>query len=268
MGRRLNRFPYHVQTLKPTIHRRFITDTPPYSFLKIQSWLITRQILHMKPSMSLKKKLNGLPTMPSGPIHIQPDRIPFEPSVEIFQTAHKPLSVPSRPSHKAIATQKRRYPPEDIQPLAMLARGRDLEPVSFSCPSHPYARMEGEARFILKHDRFPGAQSLQFFLKPDETSSHPLFVPEVTNNSLVSAGTPIDASAPGPDVPSALFRTAASSVPPAWDRPIVRDSARTSKGTSPSVIAMCAESSASDEQGDRVSWGVRMPSTPFRSPCA
>ena len=267
MGHRLNRFPYHVQTLKPTVRRRFITDTTPYSFLKIQPRLVTRQVLHMKPRMSLKKKLNGLATMPSGPIHIQPDPILFEPPIEIFQTAHKPLSVPLRPSHKAIAAQKRRYPPEDIQPLAMLTCGRDLEPFSFSCPPHPYTRMEGEARFILKHDRFLGAQSLQFFLTPDETASHPLFVPEDMNNWPVSAGIPIDASTPGPDEPSALSRTAASGVPPAWDRPIALDSARTPKGTSPSVLVMRAESSASGEQADRVSWGVRMSSTPFRSPC-
>ena len=163
MSRHLNRFPYYVQTLKPTIRRGFITNTTPYSFLKIQPWLITRQILHMKPLMSLKENLNCFAAMPSGPIHIQPNRIPFEPPVEVFQTAHKSLSVPLRPSHKPGATNKGCYPPEDIQPLAMLARRRYLEPLSFSCPPHPYTSMEGEARFILEYDRFPGTQGPQFF---------------------------------------------------------------------------------------------------------
>jgi hypothetical protein len=268
MSRHLNRFPYHVQTLKPTIRRGFITNTTPYPFLKIQPGLITRQILHMKPLMSLKEKLNCFATMPSGSIHIQQNPIPFEPPVEVFQTAHKSLSVPLRPSHKPAPTKTRGYPPEDIQPLAMLARGRYLEPLSFSCPPHPYTGMEGEARFILKHDRFPGTQDLQFFLKSDETASHPLFAPEDTNNSPVSAGILIDASMLGPGEPSALSRTAASGVPPAWDRPIAPDSARTPKGTFPSVLVMFDVSLGSNEPDDQVSWGVRMPSTPVRSPCA
>ena len=125
----------------------------------------------MQPLMSLKRKLNGLATMPSGPIHIQPDPIPFEPPVQVFQTAHKPLSVPLRPPHKAGATQKRCYPPKYIQPLAMLICGRYLEPFSFSCPPNPYTGMEGEARFILEYDRFLGTQGLQFFFTSAQTSS-------------------------------------------------------------------------------------------------
>ena len=221
----------------------------------------------MKPRMNLKEKLNCFATMPSGPIHIQPNRIPFEPPVEISQTAHKTLSVPLRPSHKPAPTETRGYTPEDIQPLAMLARGRYLEPLSFSCPPHPHTRMEGEACFILEYDRFPGSQSLQFF-KVRQNRSHHLFAPEDTNNWPVSAGTPVDASTPEPDEPSALSRTAASGVPPAWDRPITPDSARTPKETSPSVHAMSDISLGSNEQDDQVPLGVRMSSTPARSPCA
>lgn len=140
MSRYLNRLPDRVKTLKPTIRRGFITNTTPYPFLEIQPRLITRQILHMKPLMSLKEKLNGLTTMPSGTIHIQPDRIPFEPPVQVSQTAHKPLSVPLRPPHKSIPAQKRRYPSKDVQPLTMLTCGRYLKPFSFSCPPDPSIR--------------------------------------------------------------------------------------------------------------------------------
>ena len=124
--------------------------------------------------------------------------------------------------------------------------------------------MEGEARFILEYDRFLGAQGLQFFLTPDESLSHPLFAPEDTNNSPVSAYTPIDASTPGPGELSALSQTAASGAPPAWGRPIAPDSAQTPKETFPSVLAVLDVVSQLEEQDDQVSWKVQEPSTPVR----
>jgi hypothetical protein len=261
MSRRLNRFPYRIQTLKPPLRRGFIANTTPNSFLEIQPGLVARQVLHMQPTMGLTKHFHRFTPMPSGPIHIQPDRIPFEPPIELAQAAHEPFSVPLRPPHKPGTTKKRRYPSENVQPLAMLARRRYFEPFSLSCPPHPDTGMEGETRFILKHDRFSGAQGLQFFLAPDENALHPLFEPEDTNNWPVSTDTPVDASTPGPGAPSGLSHTAVSDAQRGLGHPSVPGSDRTPSETFPSVLVILDISSGSDERDDQASWEVPTPST-------
>lgn len=261
MSRHSNRFPYRVKALKPPIRRGFIANTTPDPFLKIQPGLITRQILHMQPTMSLEEQVNDLTPVPSSSVHTQPDRIPFQPPIKFAKTPHEPLPVPLRPPHEPRTTKKRRYPSENVQPLPMLAGGRYLEPFSSWCPPHPDTGMEGEARFILKHYRFTGPQGLQFFLTPAQTASHPPFVPEDTNNWPVSADTPIDASTPGPGAPSALSHTGVSDARRGLGHPTVPGSARTPSETFPGVLVILDVSWGSDEQDDPASWGVPRPST-------
>ena len=152
--------------------------------------------------MRLNKKFYLFSSMPSGSIDIQPDRIPWEPLIEMLQATEESFSISLRQPHKALSTQQRSYPAEDIEPLAVLAGGRDPKPFSSLCPTDPQTRMQGETGLVLKDDRLSGSQGPQFFLTICGTSCFLRPGPASRNSWLSSNDTLIDASNIGPDGPA------------------------------------------------------------------
>jgi hypothetical protein len=219
MRRFLNCFPDHFQILEPPIGGGFVADLTPNPLLHIQSRLITRQISQADPSMLPKKEIYFLPSMPSRPVHIQPQRIPPQSSIQLFQTIQKPFPVPLRLPQYPFPPQQGSHPPKNIQPLTMLTRGRNPQPFAPLGPTPTQTRMQRKSRLILKYDRLLRSQRTEFFLRPAEISWHPRPWPADRYNWPVSNDTPPGASNSAPAEPLALSQTVAANEPPRSDHP-------------------------------------------------
>ena len=166
----MNGVPNMIETLKPTVRRGFIPHLTPDPLLGVEPGLIRRQEPETKAPMCSYKKINLLPLMPSGSVYIQPDRRAAQLATKMLQASNKSFSVSVRPSDHTPSARKRSNPSKQIQPLAMLARRRNTQPSSPSCPSYPQTRVQRKSRFVLKDDGFLRAQTSEFFLTPDESA--------------------------------------------------------------------------------------------------
>ena len=198
----MNRFPGRIQAFKPAIGSCLIADLTPEAFLQVQAGLVRWQILQAQPDMCLKKEFHLFSSMPAGSIDIQPDRIPFEPLIEMLEAAQESFSIPLRQPHEALSTQERGHPAEDIEPLAMLAGGRDAKPFPSLGPTDSQTRMGRETGFVLKDEGLRGSQGPQFFLTICGTACFLRPGPGGRNSWLASVDTLIGASNIGPDGPS------------------------------------------------------------------
>ena len=238
MRRFLNCFPDHFQIFEPSIRGGFVADLTPNPLLHIQSRLITRQISQTDPSMLPKKNIHFLPSMPSCPIHIQPQRIPPQSSIQMPQTIQKTFPVPLRLSQYPFSPQQGGNPPKYIQPFTVLTRGRNPQPLSPLGPTPTQTRMQRKSRLILKYDRLLRPQRAEFFLRPAETSWHPRLWPANRYNWPVSNDTPSGASNSAPAEPLALLQIAAANEPPRWDHPNATALNQNPTGISPSVARL------------------------------
>lgn len=183
------------------------------------------------------------------------------------ETPQESFSVPFRQPHHAPSTQQGGDPAEDIESLAMLARGGDTKPLSFLGPTHPNTRMQGEARLVLENNRLIRSQSPEFFLTPCGISSCPWLVPEDRNNSPVSGDTPIDASSTVPGEPSALSQSDVSGERQGSDHPIGPDLAPARKGASPNPLPVPDEPRGLNARGGPAFSSAVTPLPPPRLPC-
>jgi hypothetical protein len=257
-----------IQTLKPLVCRRLIANLAPDSLLNVQSRLITGQVLQVQSHVALDKELNFLSPMPSGSIHIEPNRITTKSLIEVPQTLKESFPIALRPLHHSPSSKQRSHPSKQIQPLPMLARRWNTQPLSHLRPPNPEPRMQCKTRFILKDDRLPRSQGVQFFLTPGEIAWPLRCGLEGTNTQPVSVDNPTDASRTEPAEPSGLFQNDASGGPLMWGRPNELGSAQIPKGTALSGLPILDAPWELSEPDAPVALLVPEPSAPVRSPCA
>jgi hypothetical protein len=232
----LNGVPNKIETFEPTIRRSLIPHLTPDPFLGIEPGLVRRQVPEAKAPVCSYKEVNILPFMPSGPVYIQPDRIAAQRAAKMLQAGNKPFSVSVRPPDRSPSTRKRGNPSKQIQPLAMLARRRNTQPLPPLCPSYPQTGMQRKPRFVFKDDDLLGTQSPEFFLRPYESAWPLRSWPEDMYNLPASVYTLTGASRTEPDEPSRLSQTDASDGPRGWGHPIGPAVARMPKETSPGLL--------------------------------
>lgn len=218
------RFPGSFKTFEPLISGRFVAHFTPKSLLHIQTRLIRWPVPQAKFSVGLDKDFHLLPSMSPGSIHIKPNLEAPQMPIKMLQTFHKVPLIPSRGPDQSLSTQQGSHPAKDIEPFLVLTGGGDTQSLPLLRPTDPQARVQREPRFILKHNRLINSQGAKFFLTPCGIVPHPPTVPEDTNNWPALGDTPVDASNIEPDVPSALFQSAALSAPPKSGHPNAPDS--------------------------------------------
>gem|GEM_PF-1009559 len=267
-GGSLNPKPDIIQTLKPLVCRRLIANLTPDSLLNIQSWLITGQVLQVQPHVALDKELNFLSPMPSGSIHIEPNRITTKSLIEVLQTLKEPFPIALRPSYHSPSSEQWSHPAKQIQPLPMLTRRWNTQTPSHLRPPNPEPRMQRKTRFILKDARLPRSQGVQFFLRPGKIAWPLRCGLEGTNTQPVSVDTPAGASRTEPAEPSTLFQNDASGGPLMWGRPNELGSTQTPKGSGLSGLPIADAPWGLNEPDAPVALLVPAPSAPVRSPCA
>lgn len=268
MSRRDHSLPGDLQGLKPAVRSGLVAYLSPDAFLHIETGLVAGQVLDSESSMSAEKLLDLHAHMPAGSVHVEPDRIAPEPLAHLPQAIEKSRSIPTRGSHQPRSPQQGCDPPEDVQPMAMLAGGRDSKPLAPFSPSPTETWMQAEARFVLKDYGLSRSQFPEFFLTSSETSSLPWLVLEYTNNWHASAGIRADASNSGPAVPAALCHTGAPDAEPGSARPIGLGSTRTQMATSPGLPRVSFESLRSAVRVDLAGLSASKPQGLLRLLCA
>jgi len=268
MGGSLNSVPNKIETFEPAIRGSLIPHLMPDPLLGVEARLIRGQKAEMKAGMRLYKEIDLFPLMPSGPVYIEPDREASQVAAKMFQTSKESFPVSVRPSDHPPSAQKRGNPSKEIQPLAMLARRRNLKPSSPFCPSYPQTRVQRKPRFILKDDGFLRAQRSEFFLTPYESAWPLRSSPEDTYSLPASVDSLTGASRTEPDEPSGLSRTDASDAPQGWGRPIGPDGARMPREISPDPLPAAFAPLASSAAGALVASRAPGPLPPDRLPGA
>ncbi len=202
--------PNNIQAFKPAVCGCFIPNASPDPLLAVKAGLIRWQIIQMKATMSLQESQNGFSTMPAGSVHIQKYPITSELFVERLQDLKKTFAIAFGCSDKTVSTQKRRHPSRDIEPLGMLARGRDSQTNTFLCPAPAKFGMKRKTGLVLKDNSFTRSQILKFFLKLSRIDGLGISWPEDKHDRRVSTDTPTGASTSGLGGPSKRFQSAAS----------------------------------------------------------
>ena len=264
----MNSIPDQIQIIKPSIGSHLIADLAPNPFLEVQAWLIRWQILQTQTFMSLNKKIDFLPSMPSCPIHIKPDGMPLEPAIHLFQRVKEPFPVSLRPSHQALTPEQGSHPAKEVKALMMLASRRDPKPLAGPGPAHAQTRMKRKSGFILKNNGFSRTQRLDFFLRPDQTAWPLRFVLEGKCSQPASSGNPTGASKIGPGEPSKLSQNAASGEPPRSGHPIGLGLIHTRLEVFPDVLPVRGASWKSNGLDGPVFSPVLKTLAPVRSLCA
>jgi hypothetical protein len=268
MGSPLHLNPDIIQSFKPLIRRRLIANLTPDTLLKIQPGLITGQVLHMQSPVCLNETVNRVSLMPSRPIHIEPNRITTKPLVQVTQTPKESLPVTAGVVHHAPTSKQRSHPSKHIQPLPMLTRGGNTQPLPNLRPPNAKSRMKGKPCFILKDNRLPRLQGLKFFLKSGEIAWPLRCALEDTNTRPVSADILTGASKTGPVELSALSQTGALSGPLMWGHPTEPDSAQTLKVTALSDLPIPVAPWELSERDAPVALSVPESLALARLPCA
>ena len=195
--------------------------------------------------MCLKEEVDGFSFVPAGSIHIKPDRITPNSSVEVTQDLHETLPVSSLCSNHPEASQKRRHPPRQIKTLLVLARRRDAKTMSSLDPPPSQPGMQAKPRLILKNYCLPRPQILKFFLTPAETASPLPPGLEDTNNWLVLSDIPAGASISGPAALSSSIHTDVLGVRRGWDHPIESGLSQNPAATVLNAVPLLGRSGAS-----------------------
>jgi len=165
-----NSCPDGSEILKPAVGRRFVAHAAPDPLLGIQAWLVTRQVVEAETGMGLQEPLDLLPSMPAGPVHIEPDRVARQSAMEMPEGLQEPGSIAAGRFHHAVATQEGGHPPREIEPLPMLTGGGDPQALPPFRPAPAHAGVQGEPGLILEDDGLLRVQLREFFLAPAESA--------------------------------------------------------------------------------------------------
>ena len=84
-----------LQSFKPAIGRGLKANLTPNSFLRVQTRLVRRQVVQMQSPMSAEKLFHRRPLMPTGAVHIEPDRMTLQQPVEVLQRLQEGFLVSS-----------------------------------------------------------------------------------------------------------------------------------------------------------------------------
>lgn len=258
--------PNNIQIFKPAVSGRFIANTSPDPLLAVKAGLIRRQIIQVKSPMSLQKLKNRISPMPAGPVHIQEYPVTSKFFVKRFQDFEKAFAIAFGCSDKTVPAKKRRHPSRDIEPLGMLACGRDFQTDTFFCPAPAKFGMKRKTGLILKNDGFTRSQILEFFLKFSRIDGLGISWPGDKHDRRVSTRNPTDASTSGLGEPLERFRSAASNESQVLAHPIEFSEDRIDSGTSLSARLALDAPLPSNELA--VQDGVLVPGllNPFRLP--
>jgi hypothetical protein len=202
--------------------------------------------------MADDKFLDFLTLMPRSSIHINPNFVAFESIPYMPQNVQKALTITFRGSNNSAFAHKRRYPAREIQPLAMLAGGKNLKGLTSFGPAPAQSRMQTKACLILENNGLFWLKVSQFFLTTVENAWHPQNELERRHSLHASSYNPTDASNFGLGEPSNSPRNTFSNVQRAWGRPNQPGANQTPEDFSEDDPPILQQALGSVAQGDQL----------------
>lgn len=186
------------------------------SLFRIQTCLLTKQIIPLLYALR-KKNTQFFSLIPLKPIHIQPQGITLQSSIQLPQTIQKYFLIPLRLPQGSFPLQQRGYRSKKIQSLTMLARGRNPKPFSPLAPTQTKSRIRRKIRFFLINKHLVGLLKRKFFLPVNETSWLAWSWPANKNNWPFSNDTQTGVPKSAPAEHLFQFRKDALNKPAIWD---------------------------------------------------
>ena len=232
MSRLLDTAPDTIQSLEPSVGCCLVTNLSPNTLLNIQTRLIRRQVFQFQTFMSFEESPDFFSLVPTGSIDIQPNRVTSELAIEMSQTLQKSLPIAFGNTDHPLTSQQGSYPAKYIQPFAVLTGRGDSQSLSSFSPTSTCTGMQTKSRFILKNQRFPRPQTIEFFLKLFGISEHPWHGPVNTNNYPASLYTQADVANVGLGEFLSLSQADALNAQPTSAHPNELDSTQTPTATS------------------------------------
>ncbi len=182
--------PDGIELGEPPIGRRLVSNAAPDPLLGVQAGLVPREIVEPEARVGPEEVVHRVALVPAGAIDVEPNRVAAQPPVELAERLEKPGPVAVRKAEDPAATEERRHPPPEVEPGAVLARGRDAKPLAGLAPPAPQTGVEGEAGLILEGDGVVRAECLEFFLAGAGTPALRWPGPGGSCNWPASAGSP------------------------------------------------------------------------------
>ena len=158
-----DRVPNGIERLAPTIRGRLVSHAAPDPFLGIEPRLVGWEIAQVQARMGLEELDDLIAAMPDSAIDVPPNRVAAQSPIEMPEHDQKPQPIAPRCFHQPVPTQQGGHPPRAIEPLPMLAGGKDPQPLPAAGPAPAPARVQGEAGLIWEHDGLAGPQPPEFF---------------------------------------------------------------------------------------------------------
>ena len=254
-----------VETVEPDVAGNLVPALSPDAFLFIERWLVRRQVFKVNSGMVAEKETELLTFVPFCAIHIELDGVTSERSEHMLEDQQESFPVSLGSTYEPFPPQHRGHPSGKVEPLVVLAGGRNSETLALFGPTPAEAGMKAEASLILKDNRLIDLELAEFFLTADESPWRPLPLPEGKRSLLVSDCSPGDAASIGPGVPST-----ARPVPVSGGSPVSAHPRRLSAGqilaaSFPSLAVIDASIQVSVDQGDRAVAWVPSPGHPLDS---
>lgn len=245
-----------VETVEPDVAGNFVSALSPNAFLLIECWLVRRQVFKVNSGMVPEKELNLLTFVPFCAIHIEVDGITSERSEHMLQDLQESLPVPLLGTYESFSPQQRGHPSRQVEPLPVLAGGRNPETLTLLGPTSAEAGMKAETGLILKDDRFVDFESAEFFLTAGENRRRPWPVPEDKRSLPVSDCNPSDATSIEPDVPSRARQAPALDESPGSAHPRQLSAGQTPAASFLNLAVIAASTQVSVDPDDLVvAWG-------------
>ena len=135
--------------------RPFVAQLAPDSFLRIEPWLVGRQVFHLDLGMGRQVLLDPRSPMPARSVHEQMQDLSLPPSSQAGQPGEETLRIAPRRAHHPLPTFQGGHPAKDIQASPMVAGRGDAEGLAASRPHPADPRVFGKARLVLKHHDGP-----------------------------------------------------------------------------------------------------------------
>jgi hypothetical protein len=227
-----------IEIVKPDIPGNFVSTMTPDIFLLIKCRLIRRKIFQLDLSMALKEKSDLFSFVPFSSIYKEIDEITTKLFQHMLQHLYKSLFITFGSTYQTFPPQQWSHPARQIQPLAVLAGGRDFESLTDLSPAASQTGMQAKTGLILENNGLILFKMEQFFLTPGENSGHPYHELEDKRSQLFSGCNPGNATSIGLVSLSTLSQTLSSGGLPEWVHPSQLSRDQIPEGFFPSLVSV------------------------------
>ncbi len=119
--------------------------------------------MQLQPRMGTQELTHRSALVPAGTVDVEGELQASQAPIEIAQHVEETFAVTELGADHAVATQQRGHPAGQVESAVVLAVGGYAQTLSAPGPTEAQARMQSEARFVLKDPVWFGSRRCSFF---------------------------------------------------------------------------------------------------------